>query len=201
VPGATPELAVRVTVAVPLPGAAMLAGEKSTPICAGSPLTESATAELNPALAVVVSAICAGAPGATLAVAKPRTSVKVAGATFAGTSTVRLYPPPEPVTTTGHAPVAAPAAAWSVMFTAAAVVMVGEERLTETAGHALAAVRFTGDANPPCVVSATGAITEAPAVMPEAGACAEREKLEVALLAQLLTSTKASTEPRPVVMS
>lgn len=82
-----------VNVLVPLPGAAMLAGEKPAVTPFGRPLTDSVTAELSPLL-VVVSVILAGLPTITFALVTLDVSVML------GTATVRLrgeglvIPPP-----------------------------------------------------------------------------------------------------------
>jgi hypothetical protein len=61
----------------PLPGAAMLAGEKLGVIPLGSPLNENAMAELNPIPAAVVTVIGTDPPRATLALVALNESVKV----------------------------------------------------------------------------------------------------------------------------
>ena len=68
---------------VPLPGAAMLVGERLAVIPLGAPVTDNIIAELNRYWAAVESVICVGRLGATLALVALDVSVKVA-------STVRL---------------------------------------------------------------------------------------------------------------
>ena len=97
-PEVAPVASVRVNVLLPLPGAAMLVGEKPAVTLFGRPLTDSVTAELNPLMVAVVSVILAGALTATLALVALDVSVKL------GTTTVRLRgavfvtPPPVAVT-------------------------------------------------------------------------------------------------------
>ena len=78
-PAAALEAAVRVSVLWPLPGAAMLDGEKAAVTPLGNPVAENAMAELNPLATEVVKATVADAPRATLALAAPADRVKVGG--------------------------------------------------------------------------------------------------------------------------
>jgi hypothetical protein len=97
-PAAIPEAAASVSVLLPLPGAAMLAGAKLAVTPLGSPLTDNATAHWNPFSPAVDSLIGVEPPGATVALVALGVSVKL------GTTTVRLSgwvfvsPPPVAVT-------------------------------------------------------------------------------------------------------
>jgi hypothetical protein len=97
-PGAVPEAAASVKVLVPLPGDAMLVREKLAVTPLGSPLTDNATAELNPVPAVVVNVMGVEAPGATLALEALDASVKVGGNTVRLMVLVFVTPPPVAVT-------------------------------------------------------------------------------------------------------
>jgi hypothetical protein len=81
----TPAVAVEPTdsvkVLLPLPGAAMLVRVKFAVTLFGSPLTDKATAELNPVPAVVVNVMGTEPPGATLALVALDVSVKLGVAT------------------------------------------------------------------------------------------------------------------------
>ena len=77
-PGATVEPANRVMVPCPLPGAAMLEGAKVAVTPDGSPITESAMAQLNPVPAVVVRVMGIDPPRATLRLEALSDSVKLA---------------------------------------------------------------------------------------------------------------------------
>ena len=107
----------------------MLAGEKLGTTTLGRPLMESAIVELNPLPPEIVSVRGVELPGAKLAAAELDVMVKVGDATVRRNSTVRLNPPPVPITTTGHVPIAAFAAALTVMVTPAALE---REELTVT---------------------------------------------------------------------
>lgn len=95
VPGAFVELAVSVSLLLPLPGEAMLVGEKPAVTPAGSPLIDNATAELNPFTRAVVRVIGTEAPGATLALVALGARVKLEGATMVRPNvTILSVPPP-----------------------------------------------------------------------------------------------------------
>ena len=97
-PAVAPAASVSVNVLEPLPGAAILVGEKPAVTFVGRPLTDRVTAELNPLTIALASVILAGLPTVTLALVALDVSVKL------GTTTVRLSgkvcvsPPPVPVT-------------------------------------------------------------------------------------------------------
>ena len=75
VPGAAVLAAVSVTVLVPLPGAAKLAGERLAVTPEGKPVTDSATAALNPLLKVDVTLVVPLAPAAKVTAAGEAVSV------------------------------------------------------------------------------------------------------------------------------
>jgi hypothetical protein len=75
-PGEALAVDVRFKVLLPLPGEAMLVGEKVAVTPEGSPLIDKATTELNPFAPAVVKAIVVEAPGAMLALVALVESVK-----------------------------------------------------------------------------------------------------------------------------
>jgi hypothetical protein len=79
----------------------MLVGEKLVVIPVGSPLMDNATAELNPFNLVIVSVKDVEAPTFTLAPVGLGDSVKVAAVTVTVKASVRLNPPPVPLTVIG----------------------------------------------------------------------------------------------------
>lgn len=200
-PGDVPEAAVSVKVLLPLPGAAMLVGAKLAVTPGGSPATDKATAELNPVPPVVVSVIGMDPPGATLALVAPGVSVKLGAAAVRFNAIARLNPPPVAITSIGQVPAVTFAAAAAVIVTGAAVVKVGEEKLTVTPAGAPAADSATGELNPPCALMVRVAVFELPGETARLEELAASVKFEARLLLQLLTSRNASTEPSPVTMS
>ena len=94
-----PKAAARVNVLLPLPGAAMLVGERPAVTPLGSPLTDNATADLNPLNAAVVSVMGAVPPVEAVTVEALGASVKLgAPVTISASGAVRVSPPPVPVT-------------------------------------------------------------------------------------------------------
>ena len=87
-----------VNVLLPLPGAAMLVGKKLAVTPAGCPLTDSATAELNPLAAVVVTVIGIEPPGLMLTLVPPSAIVKLGATTFRLSGIVLITPPPVAIT-------------------------------------------------------------------------------------------------------
>ena len=83
-PADVPEAAFRVSVLLPFPGEAMLAGIKLAVTSGGKPLTDSAIADLNPFTVAVVIFTVLEPPGATVTLAVFDASVKL------GVNTVRL---------------------------------------------------------------------------------------------------------------
>ena len=104
------EPAVKVNVLCPEPGAAMLAGAKVDVTPLGSPLIDSAMAELNPVPPAVVTVMAVDAVRATLAVVALNESVKVPE-TVRLRACVFVTPPPVAVTVTVKVPAAAVEAA------------------------------------------------------------------------------------------
>jgi len=91
-------VSVSVSVLEPLPGAAMLVGEKPAVTPFGRPLTDSATAESNPLTAAEVIVILADVPTATVALDALGVSVKPGVTTVKLRGAVWVTPPPVPVT-------------------------------------------------------------------------------------------------------
>lgn len=71
-----PGAVVIVSVLLPLPGAAMLAGERLAVTLSGAPVTDNAMAELNPLTTTVETVICINPPGATLTLVALGVSVR-----------------------------------------------------------------------------------------------------------------------------
>lgn len=71
-----PGAAVIVSVLLPLPGAAMLAGERLAVTLSGAPVTDNPMAELNPLTTTVETVICVDPPGATLTLVALGVSVR-----------------------------------------------------------------------------------------------------------------------------
>ena len=93
-PAVAPVASVSVNMLEPLPGAAILAGENAAVTFVGSPLTDNATAELNPLFPAAVSVIFAGLPIAALALAALDDSVKMGAVTVRPNGEVLVTPPP-----------------------------------------------------------------------------------------------------------
>jgi hypothetical protein len=111
-PAAVPEAAFNVSVLVPLPGDAMLAGAKLAVTPFGSPLTDSNTCDWNPYSAAVVSLIVADAPEDTVALVAFGVSEKLGGGmTVSVTGCVFVTPPPAAVIVRLKEPATVPEAA------------------------------------------------------------------------------------------
>lgn len=87
------------------------------------------------------------------------------------------------------------------MVTGAAVLRVGEVKVTVTPLGAPAANSVTGELNPPWAVIVRFAVCGLPGETVRLEEFEARAKFEARLLFQLLTSRKAFTEPSPVVIS
>ena len=90
--------AASVSELLPLPGAAMLARENVAVTPVGRPLTDNATAELNPFSVAVVSVTGMEPPPATVALVAPVVRVKLGATTVRPSGTVFVTPPPVAVT-------------------------------------------------------------------------------------------------------
>lgn len=159
VPDAVPEATETVRVLLLFPDG-MVAGEKLAVTPVGSPPADRATGELKPFSRATVSTNDVEPPTLTLAPVGLGVSVKVGPATVRVNATVRLNPPPVPVTATGPMLAAALAAALTVIVTGAAVVRVGEEKVTVTPVGAPAADSVTGEVNPPCALIVNVAVVD-----------------------------------------
>jgi len=89
---------VSVIVLLPFPGAAMLVGAKRAVTPESIPLADRATAELKPFVVAAVSVIDVEPPRATLALVALGVSVKLGTTTVTVNGTLRVMPPPVPVT-------------------------------------------------------------------------------------------------------
>ena len=95
VPAVAVEAAEIVNVLLPLPGEAMVAGEKLAVTPVGSPVIVNETAELNPFTLAVVNITGVEAPGVTLAPVALGVRVKLeAGKTVRRNARVLVVPPP-----------------------------------------------------------------------------------------------------------
>lgn len=200
VPAVAVEATLTVNVLLPLPPAT-LAGEKLAVTPVGSPLTDMATGELNPFALATARVKEVEPPTFTLAPIGLGIRVKLAAETVTVNSRVRVNPPPVPTTAIGKVPPAALAVTVTVMVTGAEHVREGDEKDTVTPEGNPAAESATGEVKPPCALMVR--VTEAvpPGVTARLEELEPSEKLDASALLQLLTSRKASTEPRPVVMS
>lgn len=88
----------RVRVLLPFPGEAMLVGAKLAVTPAGSPLTESASAALNPLTAAPVTMMGVDPPRATVTLAPLSPSVNIGPITVRLSVCVLVNPPPVAVT-------------------------------------------------------------------------------------------------------
>lgn len=163
VPATAVEPAETVKVLLPLPPLT-IEGEKPAVIPVGSPLTDNATGELNPLTLATVRVKEVELPRLTLAPVGLGMRVKLAAETVMVNSSVRLNPPPVPITARGNVPPAAPAPAATVMVTGAEELSVGEEKETETPLGAPTAARVTGEVNPPCALRVSVAVAAPPGV-------------------------------------
>ena len=81
VPAAVPDAAVSVNMLLPLPGEAMLVGAKLAVTPFGRPVTDNATADLNPVIAAMDSDTATEPPDATLALVALDVRVKLVATT------------------------------------------------------------------------------------------------------------------------
>ena len=179
----------------------MLVGEKAAVTPCGAPLTDNATAELNPLNLAIISVKDVELPTFTLAPVGLGVSVKVGAMTVIVIATVRVNPPPVPVKVIGQLPATALAPADTVTVTGAAVVRVEEEKVTVTPVGAPAADSVTGELNPPWALTVRVVVAGAPWPTLTLEEFVDSVKLEAPLFFQLLTSRNASTEPSPVTIS
>lgn len=152
-----------VSVLLPFPGAAILAGANIAVAPFGRPLTARVIADLNPFVALVFNVNVVDLPLVTVAFARFAASAKVGITTDTATDAVRVSPPPVPVIVTAELPAAAFAAALIVAVTGADTVSVEEEKRTVIPVAVPLAVSVTGDVNPPCAVRVIVAAAELPA--------------------------------------
>lgn len=200
VPAAAVAAAVTVKVLLELPDAT-LAGVKVAFTPCGAPLTDNATADLNPFNLATVSVTDADVPVFTETPTGFGVNVKVGAATVSASSTVRLNPPPVALTAIGKVPAATLEPAATFIVTGAAVVRVREEKVTVMPARDPAADSVTGELNPPCALIVRVAVFELPGETVALEESVANVKFEARLLFQLLTSRNASTEPSPVTIS
>ena len=93
-----------VSVLLPPPGEAMLVGTKVAVTPLGAPLTDSATAALNPSTTAVVIVIGTEPPRATMTFAPPSAKVKSGPITVRLSACVFVTPPPDAVTVSAYTP-------------------------------------------------------------------------------------------------
>jgi hypothetical protein len=97
-PGAALDAAFSVSVVLPLPGAARLAGAKPAVTPLGIPLTDNVIGEANPLTAAIVTVRGIDPPRATTTPVPASVSVKLGPITVRLTARVFVTPPPEPPT-------------------------------------------------------------------------------------------------------
>ena len=198
VPLGTFEAALSVSVLVPLPGDAMLVGEKLALTPEGNPIAESVIADLKPLAGVVVIVSVVDPPAAKDAVATLLASEKLGAATVIANEAVRVRPPPVAVSVIVLLPTVAFAAAETVTVTAADCVRLVDENFTVTFEGTPLAERVTAELNPPCPVSATVAVAELPGASVTLETLGLIAKSILEGLLQLFSRIFASTDPSPV---
>jgi hypothetical protein len=141
VPADAVEAAVNFKVLLPLPGEAILAGEKLAVTPFGTPLMDRATAELNAFTRAVVKVMDAVAPAVTLALLAPGVSVKLAGCEIVRLRVwVLVTPPPVAIMVRVELPAAADDAGDSVKVLLpfpGEAMLVGEKLADTPAGTPL----------------------------------------------------------------
>lgn len=100
VPLARVEAAVNVSLVLPLPGEAIVAGAKLAVSPLGKPLTDKPTAALNPFTAPLDSVTALDPPCATLALPALLLKVKLGATTVTDTFVVAVTPAPAPLNVT-----------------------------------------------------------------------------------------------------
>jgi hypothetical protein len=178
-----------------------LAGEKAAVTPCGAPLIDKATGESNPFNPARIRVNDVELPTLTLAPDGVGVRVKFGAATVSANATVRLNPPPVPVTAMGQLLATTLASAVTVIVTWAAGVRAGEENATVTPGGAPAADSVTGELNPPCALIVRVAVAELLGETVRLEEVEARAKFEARMLLQPLTSRNASIEPSPVTIS
>jgi len=164
------ETAVSVILLLPVPGEAMLVGENAAVTPFGNPLTETATAELNPFVTLVVKVSDVEPPGAMLTLEALSVNVKLGTTTERLRDAVWVMLAPVPLITIGYVPAAAPELAVNVAVTGTEAVRVAVENATFTVLGNPLAESVTAELNPPCAVSVTVTLPEPPALTDRAEA-------------------------------
>ena len=163
-------LAVKVSVELPLPGAAIEVGLKLAVTPVGRAETDSETAELNPPLTLVESVLLPELPWTTERLAGEALSVNVgvaAALTVRAIIMVWVTPPPVPVTVTFTVPVVAVLLAVKVRLElpAPGAAMEAGLKLAVTPEGSPETESETAALNPPLTVVVTVLLAELPWVM------------------------------------
>ncbi len=190
--------AEKVTVLVPAPGAAILAGAKLAVTPDGSPDAERVTAELNPPDGVTVRPTGTVPLRTTLTVEGAAVSARagVGAVTVSATVAVLVRPPPEAVIVTVAGPVVAvlEAEKVTVLVPAPGAAILAGAKLAVTPDGSPAAERVTAELNPPdgVTVRPTGTVplrttltVDGAAVSARAGAGAATVSATVAVFVKL----------------
>ena len=151
---ATPELAAEladsVSVLIPFPGEAMVAGENEAVTPFGNPDADNAIADLNPFTAAVATVNLVSVPAVTVALAALGVRLNVGTATTSVRVVDRVNPPPVPLIVIVELFAATVLAAANVTVTVFDVLMLGAENFTVTPAGAPLALNVADELNPPC---------------------------------------------------
>ena len=164
VPAAAVEAATSVKVLLPAPGEAMLVGAKVAVTPAGTPVTDRATAELNPFTRAVVKVMGIDPPGVRLALVALDDSVKLAGGRTARvTISVCVILPLVPVTVKAEVPAAVPEATASVKVLLFPDVTLVGAKLPVTPVGSPRTAKATAELNPFSLAMVSVMLVEPPA--------------------------------------
>ena len=193
-----PAVTFSAKVLVPLPGEAILVGAKVPVTPFGSPVTLSATGDLNPPETAVVKVMVVEFPAVTDELDALSVSVKVGIAMVSVRVAVRVSPPPVPLMVIVDVPAAALDAAVMVMVTGDVPVAVVDENFTVTPEGIPLAERVTAELKPPSSETETVDAVDPPGATVALDTFVASAKFIWLLLLQELTNALTSTDPRPV---
>ncbi len=203
-PATFPATAVKVSVLLPVPGDAMLAGENFAVTPVGRPVTDSVIADLNQLITAVLYVIAVELPAVTVALVALAVNEKL------GTITVRLIicvlvkPPPVPFTVRVDAPPIALDAAFSVrtLDPFPGDAMLDGAKLAVTPLGIPVADNAIADLNPFSAAVETLTIVELPAatVALVVAVFAVKEKLGAATVTAI-EAVRARSPPLPVMVT
>lgn len=181
------DAAVRVSLLAPLPGEAMLVGAKTAVTPLGKPVTESATAELNPLSTAVERVTEDEPPTATVELEALAVKLRLGWGTVNERAAVRVMPAPVPLRVICEEPTAAVELALNVAVTGVEAVRVCGEKATVTPEGRPLAESVTGELKPPCAVRVKVTLAELPRVTEAVEAFGVKVKLVEVTAVQLST--------------